>query len=131
MASTHCEAYPPAKLLSGASMILGLLKLWMSSKAPPMDMDPPPPCPMIPTMTYSSMPVLGMTRPKRTNICKRRNVYATNIDETYIDPPTTCIDHVPDSPYGGIDLPPDEFYQVHALSSRYPPSQRPGQPSRP
>ena len=22
-------------------MILGLLKLWMSSKAPPMDMDPP------------------------------------------------------------------------------------------
>ena len=38
-------------------MILGLLKLW--------DMDPPPPCPMTPTMTYSSMPVLGMTRPKR------------------------------------------------------------------
>ena len=46
-------------------MILGLLKLWMSSKVPPMAMDPPPPCPMIPTMTYSSMPVLGMTRPKR------------------------------------------------------------------
>ena len=55
----------PCKLLSGVSMILGLLKLWMNSKAPPMDMDPPPPCPMIPTMTYSSMPVLGMTRPKR------------------------------------------------------------------
>ena len=31
----------------------------------------------------------------------------------------------PNSPYGGIDLPPDEFYQVHALSSRHPPSQRP------
>ena len=46
-------------------MILGLLKLWMSSKAPPMDIHPPPPCPMTPTMTYSSMPVLGMTRPKR------------------------------------------------------------------
>ena len=30
-----------------------------------MDMDHPPPCPMTPTMTYSSMPVLGMTRPKR------------------------------------------------------------------
>ena len=45
-------------------MISGLLKLWMSSKVPPMDMDPPPPCPMTPTMTYSSMPVLGMTRPK-------------------------------------------------------------------
>ena len=43
-------------------MILGLLKLWMSSKAPPMDMDPPPPCPMILTMTNLSMHVLGMTK---------------------------------------------------------------------
>ena len=77
------------------------------------------------------MPVLGMTRPKKANIGKRRNVYATNIDETYIDSPASFIDHVPDSPYGGIELPPDEFYQVHALSSRHPPSQRPGQPSRP
>ena len=68
---------------------------------------------------------------KKANIGKRRNVYATNKDDTYIDSPTPCIDHVPDSPYGGIDLPPDEFYQVHALSSRHPPSQRPGQPSRP
>ena len=68
---------------------------------------------------------------KKANIGKRKNVYATNIDDTYIDLPTPCIDHVPDSPYGGIDLPPDEFYQVHALSSRHPPSQRPGQPSRP
>ena len=68
---------------------------------------------------------------KKANIGKRRNVYATNIDDAYIDPPTACIDNVPDSPYGGIDLPPDEFYQVHALSSRHPPSQRPGQPSRP
>ena len=68
---------------------------------------------------------------KKVNIGKRRNVYATNIDETYIDSHTSCIDHVPDSPYGGIDLPPDEFYQVHALSSKHPPSQRPGQPSRP
>ena len=32
---------------------------------------------------------------KKANIGKRRNVYATNIDETYIDPPTACIDHVP------------------------------------
>ena len=46
-------------------MILGLLKLWMSSKALLMDMDPPHPCPMIPTMTYLSMHVLGMTRLKR------------------------------------------------------------------
>ena len=43
-----------------------------------------------------------------------------------MDHPIACIDHVPNSPYGGIDLPPDEFYQVHALSS----SPRPGQPSR-
>ena len=64
-------------------MISGLLKLWMSSKAPPMDMDPPPPCPMIPTLIYLSMPVLGMTKLK------------------------------------------------WKLSSRHPPSPRPGQPSRP
>ena len=68
---------------------------------------------------------------KKANIGKRRDVYNTNIDETYVDHPTACIDHVPDSPYGGIDLPPDDFYQVHALSSRHPPSPRPGQPSRP
>ena len=68
---------------------------------------------------------------KKANIGKRRNVYSINIDETYIDHPTACIDHVPNSPYGGIDLPPDEFYQVHALSSRHPPSPRPGLPSRP
>ena len=53
---------------------------------------------------------------KKANIGKRRNVYATNIDDTYVDLPTACIDDVPDSPYRGIDLPPDEFYQVHALS---------------
>ena len=68
---------------------------------------------------------------KKASIGKRRNVYNTNIDETYVDHPTACIDHVPNSPYGGIDLPPDEFYQVHTLSSRHPPSPRPGQPSRP
>ena len=57
------EKLPPTvkltscKVLSGASMIFGLLKLWMSSKAPPMDMDPPPPCPMIPTMIYLSIPM--------------------------------------------------------------------------
>ena len=68
---------------------------------------------------------------KKANIGKRRNVYATNIDDTYVDLPTACIDDVPDSPYGGIDLPPDEFYQVHAISSRHPPPQRPGQPPPP
>ena len=33
---------------------------------------------------------------KKANIGKRRNVYATNIGDTYIDSPTPCIDHVPD-----------------------------------
>ena len=65
---------------------------------------------------------------KKANIGKRRNVYNTNIDDTYIDHPIACINHVHDSPYGGIDLPPDEF---HHLSSRHPPSPRPGNPSRP
>ena len=41
------------------------------------------------------------------------------------------IDHVPNLPYGGIDLPPDASYQVHTLSSRHPPSPWPGHPSRP
>ena len=68
---------------------------------------------------------------KKANIGKRRNVYNTNINDTYIDHPTACLDHVPNSPYGGIDLPPDEFYQVHTLSSRHLPSPRPGNPSRP
>ena len=78
--------------------------------------------------TYYDLLINASARYDKTKKANRRNVYATNIDETYIDPPTACIDHVPDSPYGGIDLPPDKFYQVHALSSRYPPSQRPGQP---
>ena len=67
---------------------------------------------------------------KKANIGKRRNVYNTNIDDTYVDHPTACIDHIPNSPYGGIDLAPDAFYQVHTLSCRHPPSPRPGNPSR-
>ena len=68
---------------------------------------------------------------KRANIGKRRNVYNTNIDDTYVDHPTACIDHIPDSPYRGKDLPPDESYQVHTLFSWHPPSPRPGNPSKP
>ena len=68
---------------------------------------------------------------KKANIGKRRNVYNTNVDVSYVDHPTACIDHVPISPYGGIDLPRDAFYQVHTLSSRHLPSPRPGEPSRP
>ena len=75
---------------------------------------------------------------KKANIGKRRNVYNVNIDSTYadypidvIDPtyadyPIDVIDSVPDSFHRGIDLPPDEFYQIHALSSRHPPSPMPG-----
>ena len=68
---------------------------------------------------------------KKTNIGKRRNVYNTNLDTPCVDYPTDVIDYGPDSPHGGIDLPPDEFYQIHALSSRHPPSPRLGNPSRP
>ena len=74
---------------------------------------------------------VGYDKTKKANIGKRRNVFNTNVDDTYVDHPTACIDHVPNSPYGGIDLPPDGFYQVHTLSSRHPPSPRPGNPSRP
>ena len=84
--------------------------------------------------TYYDLLVIACVRSdktKKANIGKRRNVYNTNIDDTYVDHPTACIDHVANSPYGGIDLPPNMFYQIHTLSSRHPPSPRPGQPSRP
>ena len=68
---------------------------------------------------------------KKANIGKRRNVYNSNIDTTYVDYPTDVFDFVPDSSNGGIDLPPDAFYQIHALSSRHPPSPRPVNPSKP
>ena len=68
---------------------------------------------------------------KKANIGKRRNVYNFIKDTTFVDYPTDVIGYVPDSPNGGIDLPPDAFYQIHALSSRNPPPPRPGNPSRP
>ena len=77
--------------------------------------------------TYCDLLINACVRYDKTKkaiiLGKRRNVYNKNIDDTYVDHPTDCIDHVPNSPYGGIDLPPDEFYQVHTLSSRHPPSQ--------
>ena len=53
--SEDSEKLPPTvklALLQTAvrSMISGLLKLWMSSKAPPMDMDPLLPCHIKPIM---------------------------------------------------------------------------------
>ena len=68
---------------------------------------------------------------KKANIGKRRNIYNFNIDTTYVDYPTDVFDYVSDSPNRGIDLPPDEFYHIHALSSRHPPPPRPGNPSKP
>ena len=64
---------------------------------------------------------------KMANIGNRRNVYNSNIDITSY--PTDVIDYIPDSPNGGIYLPPDESYHIHALSSRHPPPLRPGNPS--
>ena len=87
-------------------------------------MDPPLPCLIKPIMIYSSN-ASRYDKTIKANIGKRRNVYNTDVDH-----PTAFLDHVPDSPYGGIDLPPDEFYQVHTISSR-PLSPRPGNPSRP
>ena len=68
---------------------------------------------------------------KKANIGRRRNVYNNNIDPDYIDYPTDIIDCVSDSFHRGLDLPPDAFYQIHALSSRHLPSPRPGNTSRP
>ena len=62
---------------------------------------------------------------KKANIGKRRNVYNTNSDSNFVYYPTDVIDYVPDSFHGGIDLAPDEFYQIYALSSRYPPPPMP------
>ena len=67
---------------------------------------------------------------RKANIGKRRNVYNSKIDSTYVDYPPDVSDFVPDSPYGGIDLPPDGFYQICTLSSRHPPPPRPGNPSK-
>ena len=41
---------------------------------------------------------------KKANIGKRRNVYNTNIDSTYVHYPIDVIDYVPDSFHGGIVL---------------------------
>ena len=68
---------------------------------------------------------------RKANIGKRRNVYNSLVDPTYVDYLQDASDFVPESPYGGIDLPPDEFYQIHALSSKLPCPPRTGNPSKP
>ena len=57
---------------------------------------------------------------RKANIGKRRNVYNSLVDPTYVDYLQDASDFVPESPYGGIDLPPDEFYQIHALLLKLP-----------
>ena len=68
---------------------------------------------------------------KKANIGKRRNVYNSDIDTAYVDYPPDVFDFVPYTPHGGIDLPPDEFHQIHAHSCRHPPPPKPGNPSKP
>ena len=67
--SEDSEKLPPTvklTLLQTAVRSINEIRIFeMNSKAPPMDMDPPLPCPMIPTMIYLSMPVLGMITLKR------------------------------------------------------------------
>ena len=68
---------------------------------------------------------------KKANIGKRRNVYNSHVEPACVDCPQDASDFVQESPYGRINLPSDEFYQIHALSSRHPPPPRPGHPPKP
>ena len=73
-----------------------------------MDMDPS----HLSYQTYYDLLINACVRydkTKKANIGKRRNVYNSNIDTTYVDDPPDVFEFVPDSPNGGIDLPPDEF----------------------
>ena len=54
---------------------------------------------------------------KKANIGKRRNVYNSHVDPAYVEYPQDASDFVQESPYGGIDLPSDEFYQIHEAST--------------
>ena len=83
--------------------------------------------------TYYDLLINGCVRYDKTRKAKignRRNVCNINIDTTYVDYPTDVIDYVPDSFHGGVDFPADESDQIHAFTSRHPPSPRPGNPSR-
>ena len=69
--SDDSEQLPPTvnltllQLLLETSTISGLLKLWMSSRVPLMDMYPPHPSHTKSIMIYSLMVVLGMIKQKR------------------------------------------------------------------
>ena len=64
---------------------------------------------------------------KKANIGKRGNVYNPIVEPTYVDHPQDASDFAQESPC--IDLPSDEFYQIHSISSRHPPLPMPGSPS--
>ena len=66
------------------------------------------------------MPVLGMIKSKRLNR-QRRNVYNSSSKPAYNDYPIYMSDLVQELSCGGINLPSDEFYQMHALSAKDPP----------
>ena len=102
----------------------------MSSRVPPIDMDPPHPFYIKLIMIYSLIHVLGMIKLKNQHR-KRRNVYNSIVQPTYVDYRQDASDFVQESSYGGIDLPSDEFYQINTLSSRHPPHSRPDSPSKP
>ena len=65
------------------------------------------------------------------NLNQSSTHYNSTVEPAYVDYPQDASDFVQKSPYGGIDLPSDEFYKIHALSSRHPPSSRPSGPPKP
>ena len=110
-------------------MISGLLKIYMNSNVPPHGYST-----SFSYQTYFDLRINACVRydkTKKANKGNRRNVYNSNIDISSVDHPPDVFDFVPDSPNGDIDLPSDEVYQIHALSSRHPPPPRPGIPSKP
>ena len=76
-------------------------------------------------------PYVRYDKTKMTNVGKRGNVYKSPVEPAYIDYPTDVSELSQESPLGGMDLPSDEFYQIHVLSSRHPPPPRPGSPPNP
>ena len=84
--------------------------------------------------TYYDLLINGCVRydkTKNANIGRRRNVYNSILEPTYVDYPLDASDFAQKSLYGVIDLLSDEFNQIHALSLRHPPPSRPGSPSKP
>ena len=65
-------------------MILGLLKLWMSSRAPHMDMDPPH---LFHIKDYDLFinTCVRYDKTKKANIGKRINVYNSIVEPAYVD----------------------------------------------